>query len=149
MSQIFDALTVAHHPAADRLKSLSPAQEEPTDGSFDVLQRPVVPADVDLFERSKNRAAQLPGKVSLSHKKVRNYLILAFFVVGRVLLGTNHAFRPQGTAFASSQSIYGVAFEGTVHPASEVRITAELTGTVSNILVNVGDAVQKGQQLLR
>ncbi|HYY72990.1 MAG TPA: HlyD family efflux transporter periplasmic adaptor subunit, partial [Candidatus Bathyarchaeia archaeon] len=70
-------------------------------------------------------------------------------VTGLVLLGTNHAFRPQGSAFASSQSVYGVAFEGTVHPASEVRITAQATGTVSNISVKVGDMVQKGQQLLR
>ncbi len=149
MSQIFDALTVAHDQAVDRLKSLSPAQGEPTDGSSDVLQRPVVPADVDLFGRLKNRAAQLPGKVTFSHKKIRNYLILAFFVAGLVLLGTNQAFRPHGTAFANSQSIDGVAFEGTVRPASEIRITAEVTGTVSNILVKVGDTVQKGQQLLR
>jgi len=149
VSQIFDALTVAHDPASDRLNSLSPAQAEPADGSSDVLQRPVVPEDVDLFGRLKNRAAQLPGNVTLSHKKIRKYLILAFFVAGLVLLGTNHAFRPHGTAFANSQSIYGVAFEGTVRPVSEIRITAELTGTVSNILVKVGDTVQKAQQLVR
>jgi len=146
VSQIFDALTVAHDHVVDRLKVLSPALGEPTDGSVDVLQRP---ADADLRGRLTNRAAQLPGKVTLSHKKIRKYLILAFFVAGLVLLGTNHAFRPHGNAFANSQSIYGVAFEGTARPASEIRITAELSGTVSNILVKVGDTVQKGQQLLR
>jgi multidrug resistance efflux pump len=84
----------------------------------------------------------------LSHKKIRNYLILAFFATGLVLLGTNHAFHPLGSAFADSQSAYGVAFEGTVRPASEIRITAESNGTVSDIWVKVGDTVQKDQQLL-
>src|SRR5207245_4542621 len=37
----------------------------------------------------------------------------------------------------------------TVHTANEIRITAELHGTVSNILVKVGDNVQKEQELLR
>jgi multidrug resistance efflux pump len=42
-----------------------------------------------------------------------------------------------------------VAFEGTIHPAVEIRITSELTGTVSGIAVKVGDGVQKGEALLR
>jgi multidrug resistance efflux pump len=149
VSQIFDAMIIAHDQAVDRLKPVPPAQGEPTDGFSDVLQRPVVPTDADLFGRLKNHTAQLPGRVALSHQKIRNYLILAFFVAGLVLVGTNHAFRPPGAAFANRQSVYGVAFEGTVRPASEIRITAELTGTVSNISVKVGDSVQKGQQLLR
>ena len=49
---------------------------------------------------------------------------------------------------AKGQPIYGVAFEGTVHPASEFGITADLSGTVSSISVKVGDTVQKGQPLL-
>jgi multidrug resistance efflux pump len=145
---MFDALAVELDQAVERPKSLPPAHGELEDGSSDVLQRPVVPTDVDVFGGLQH-PAQLPGKVGLSHKKIRYYLMLAFLVTGLVLLGTNHAFRPQGSAFASSQSVYGVAFEGTVHPASEVRITAQATGTVSNISVKVGDMVQKGQQLLR
>ena len=145
MSKISDALTVARE---ERLKSLPPVDREPGDGSSDVLQRPVVPTDVDRFGGLEPNA-QLPGKVALSHKKIRNYLMLALFAAGLVLLGTNHAFHLHGSAFANSQSVYGVAFEGTVRPASEIRITAESTGTVSNISVKVGDRVQKDQQLLR
>ncbi|PYS56374.1 MAG: hypothetical protein DMF76_25110, partial [Acidobacteria bacterium] len=148
MSRIFEALSVAQDPGVDKLESLSPARGEPTDGSSELLPTVVVPSNADLFDRLKNHTARLPDAINLSHKKIRNYLILAFFVTGLVLLGTNHAFHPHGSAFANSQSIYGVAFEGTVRPASEIRITAESTGTVSNIWVKVGDTVQKGQQLL-
>jgi HlyD family secretion protein len=69
-------------------------------------------------------------------------------VTGLVLLGVNHAFLPHGSAFANNQSIYGVVFEGAVRPSSEIEITAESTGTVSDISVKVGDTVQQGQQLL-
>ena len=148
MSQIFEALSVARHRGVDKLKLLSPAWEEPAEGSPELLPTIVVPSNADLLDRLENQAAQLPGKTNLSHKEIRNYLILAFFVTGLVLLGTSHAWHPHGSAFADSQSIYGVTFEGTVRPASEIRITAESTGTVSNISVKVGDTVEKGQQLL-
>ncbi len=148
MSQIFEALSVARHRGVDKLKLLSPAWEEPAEGSSELLPTIVVPSNADLLDRLENHAAQLPGKTNLSHKEIRNYLILAFFVTGLVLLGTSHAWHPHGSAFADSQSIYGVTFEGTVRPASEIRITAESTGTVSNISVKVGDTVEKGQQLL-
>ena len=148
MSQIFEALSVARHRGVDKLKLLSPAWEEPAEGSSELLPTIVVPSNADLLDRLENQAAQLPGKTNLSHKEIRNYLILAFFVTGLVLLGTSHAWHPHGSAFADSQSIYGVTFEGTVRPASEIRITAESTGTVSNISVKVGDTVEKGQQLL-
>ena len=62
--------------------------------------------------------------------------------------GTNYAFNANGVV-VKGQPIYGVAFEGTVHPASEFSITADLGGTVSGITVKVGDTVQKGQPLLR
>ena len=145
MSKIFDALTIVRE---ERLKSLPPVDREPGRGSSDVLQRSVVPTDVDLFG-GLEPTTRLPGKVALSHKKIRNYLMLALFAAGLVLLGTNYAFHPHGNVFANSQSVYGVAFEGTVRPASEIRITAESTGTVSNISVKVGDRVQTDQQLLR
>ena len=147
MSQIFEALTVAHDQAGERLKSLSPEQREPTEGPSAVFQEPVVLTDGDLLARIKKHNA-LPGKVALSHKKIRNYLILAFIVGGLVLVGTNQAFDPHGTAFSKGRSIYGVAFESIVRPASEIRISAQSTGTVSNISVEVGDPVQQGQQLL-
>src|SRR5207248_5356659 len=96
----------------------------------------------DVLWRWEGHTAQLPDTFKWSHKKIRNYLILAFFATGLVLLGTNYAFHTHGSAFANSQSVYGVAFEGAVHPASEVRITAESTGMVSDISVQVGDTVQ-------
>ncbi len=148
MSQIFEALIVAHDPGVDKLKSLSATQGEPTDGSSELLPMVVVPSNADLSGRPKNSIVQPPRQVNLSHQKIRIYLILAFFVTALVLLGTNQAFHPHGSAFADGQSIYGVAFEGTVRPASEIRIAAESNGTVSNISVKVGDTVQKGQQLL-
>jgi len=150
VSQIFEALTVAHDSGVDKLRSLSHTGEESTDSSSELLPMVVVPSNADMFGMLKNHTAQLPGKVNWSHKhrRIRNYLILALFVTGLVLLGTNHAFRPRGGPFADSQSIYGATFEGTVHPASEIRITAESTGTVSNISVKVGDMVRKDQQLL-
>jgi len=148
VSQIFEALIVAHDPGVDKLKSLSATREEPTDGSSELLPMVVVPSNADLSGRPKNSIVQPPRQVNLSHQKIRIYLILAFFVTALVLLGTNQAFHPHGSAFADGQSIYGVAFEGTVRPASEIRIAAESNGTVSNISVKVGDTVQKGQQLL-
>ncbi len=148
VSQIFEALTVARHRGVEKLKSLSPAGGERADRSSERVPTVVVPSNVDALGRLKNDAAQLPSKVNLSHKKIRNYLIVAFFVTGVVLVGTTQAFHPYGRAFAHSQSIYGVTFEGTAHPASEIRITAESTGTVARISVKVGDTVQKGQQLL-
>ena len=118
--------------------------------SPDYWQSSARPLEADVFARVRDFAGQLPGKVTLSHKKIRNYLILVFCAVGLVLLGTDYAFRPNdGRAFASSARLYGVAFEGTIHPAVEIRITSELTGTVSAISVKVGDPVQKGEPLLR
>ena len=145
MSRIFDALSAVHDPALHEVQPLS----EPTDISSEVVPKVVVPSEPEVFGRRKGHIAQLPDRFNWTHKKIRNYLVLAFFATGLVLLGTNQAFHPYGRAFANSWSVYGVAFEGAVRPASEVRITAESTGTVSDILVQVGDTVQKGQQLLR
>jgi len=149
LSAIFDTLVVGQDRGVDKLKTLPPTHVEPTDGSHDVWRRPIAPTDVDGFGRLKSRIAQLPGKVTLSHKKFRYYLILTFFAVALVLVGTNHALHAHGNAFAISQPIDGVAFEGTVRPANEIRITSEITGTVSNISVKVGDSVQKGREVLR
>jgi multidrug resistance efflux pump len=148
VSQIFEALTVARHRGVDKLKSLSPAWGDRADRSSELLPTAVVPSDAGLLGRLKDHTAQLPGDVNLSHNKIRSYLLLACFVTGLVLLGTSHTFHAHGSTFANSQSTYGVTFEGTVHPASEIRISAASNGTVSNISVKVGDTVQKGQPLL-
>lgn len=149
MSRIFDALTTVRDAEADKVNSLLPLRGEPTDGSSKVALKVVVPSDPDVFGRLNGSTAQLPDRFNWTNKKIRNYLILAFFATALVLLGTSHAFHPHGSAFANGQSVYGVAFEGAVRPASEVRITAESTATVSDISVQLGDTVQKGQQLLR
>jgi multidrug resistance efflux pump len=144
VSRIFDALTAVRDSAVDKVNSFSHGRGQPSDSTSDLLP-PLVSSNVDVYVENQ----QLPGKTTWSHKKIRTYLILIFLVTGLVLLGTNHAFHPHGSAFADSQSIYGVEFEGTVRPASEIRITAESTGTVSNISVKVGDTVKEGQELLR
>ncbi len=149
MSRIFDALTAANDFEVDKVKYLSPGHAEGIDSSSEVVPKVLVPSLPDVLGGLEGQTAQLPDRFNWSHKKIRNYLILAFSATGLVLLGTNYAFYPHGSAFADTRLVYGVAFEGAVHPASEVRITAELTGTVSDISVQVGDTVQKGQQLLR
>jgi len=146
MSQIFDALIMAQDKNVERLKPLSFTQGLEAD---DHWQLPALPPEEGLFARVKELAGQLPGNVALSHKKIRNYLILFFCAVGLVLLGTEYAFRPNGGALSASPLLYGVAFEGTIQPAAEVRITSDLTGTISAISVKVGDTVQAGQPLLR
>ena len=149
MSRIFDALTIAQDQAVERLTSFAAAQDEPADGSSSSWQKTAVPRDDVRFRSMKNHPAELPGRISLSHRMVRNYLLLAFFALGLVFAGTNYAFRQNGSAWANSNPLYGVAFEGTIRPASEIRITAGSIGTVSEISVKVGDTVQKGQPLLR
>jgi len=148
VSDIFDALVRAEDETAERLKFLLSRQELESDPT-DYWQSTARPMEADRFARVKDFTGQLRGNVILSHKKIRNYLILVFCAVGLVLLGTDYAFHLNGGGFPSSSQLYGVAFEGTIHPAVEIRITSELTGTVSAISAKVGDPVQKGQPLLR
>ncbi len=121
MSEIFEALTIAHDRAVEEL----------------VERR--VENDETIVRNAK--------PVAFTHRTIRNCLILGFFAVGLALLATNYAFEGNGV-LAKSQPIYGVTFEATVHPASEFAITADLGGTVSGLSVKVGDTVQKGQPLL-
>jgi multidrug resistance efflux pump len=146
VSDIFDALIRAQDETAKRLKPLLSRQELEPD-TTDYWQSTPSPVEADPFARVKD--LELPDKVTLSHKKIRKYLILVFCVVGMVLLGTDYAFHLNGGGFPGSSQLYGVAFEGTIHPAVEIRITSEVTGTVSAISVKVGDRVQKGQPLLQ
>src|ERR1700732_1441758 len=117
MSRIFDALTIAQDQAVERLTSLASTQDETTDGSASSWQRTALPSDDVRFRSMKNHPAELPGRIGLSYSKVRNYLLLAFFALGLVLVGTNYAFRQNGSAWAHNKQLYGVAFEGTIHPA--------------------------------
>ena len=159
MNRLFDILDPGQGQTVDdmaaeerspkRLKAMPPTDMEPTDASEDIWQKPGISNSVDRSSRLGNFRVYLPGSIALSHNKVRSYLLLTFLAVGLVLVGTNHALRPHGDGFTDDRSIYGVAFEGTIHPASEVRITAALPGTVSEISVKVGDSVQPGQELLR
>lgn len=127
MSEIFEALTIAHDRSVKRL----------------------VEQQVDKSEAEEPKApASAPPPFALSHGRVRIYLVLAFFAMGLVLLATNYGFNAKGQ-LGKGQPIDGVAFEATVRPASEFGITADLTGTVSAINVKVGDAVKQGQPLLR
>ncbi|MBZ5630215.1 MAG: efflux RND transporter periplasmic adaptor subunit [Acidobacteriia bacterium] len=141
MSEIFDALTIADDEVLQRFASLpSLAGEEVR---VDGLWRD------DNLERLTNPARLLPGKVPPSHKTIRTYLLVAFLATILVLLAGDYAFRGNQGVLARSAPVAGVAFEATVRPASEVRITAQSLGTVSGLLVKVGDQVKKGQPLLR
>jgi HlyD family secretion protein len=149
VSEIFDALIRAQDKTAEQLKPLSFRSEIESDPGKG-WERAAQPVEEDLLVRVKDFAGRLPGEVKLSHRKIRSYLILAFCAVALVLLGTDYAFRANASkAFGSSWQIYGVAFEGTIHPAVEIRIASELAGTVSGISVKVGDTVRAGQPLLR
>ena len=149
MSQIFEALTVARDQAVERIRSLPATREEVAQISSGAWQGRDLPANLSVNGSNQSAELLLRGKLASSNRKIRNYLLLAFFGIGLVLLGTNYAFRSDGGVFPGGQQIYGVAFEGTVHPANEIRITSSLAGTVSTLFVKVGDRVKKGEQLLR
>ena len=147
MSRIYDALTMAEDQVLEKFGTKSPRSGEPTDSSSDP-QRVTLPTDGAFFWRAKEQA-ELPGKVGLSPRKMRNILLLAFLSLGGILLGTNYALRPTVGSLVSSTDVYGVAFEGTLHPANEIRVTSQSLGTVAEIYVKVGDPVRVGQQIMR
>jgi multidrug resistance efflux pump len=138
MSRIFDALTIAQDEAMERLGSAlsAPGEESPS-------------VEVDFFRQVRHRRPELPGQVSLPMHKLRGYLLLGFLAIGLVVVGTTYASRTGGIGLARGKTPYGVVFESTIRPASEVRITADGVGTVAEILVKVGDKVDQGQALLR
>ena len=147
MSRIYDALTMAEDQVVERFGSGSVRTGEPMGSSSDP-QQVNVPEDGAFFWRANERPAELPGKVSLSPRKMRNILLLAFLSLGGILLGTNYALRPN-IAVLNGTDVFGVAFEGTLHPANEIRVTSQSLGTVSEIYVKVGDPVRVGQQIMR
>jgi multidrug resistance efflux pump len=89
------------------------------------------------------------GTVGKSPHGIRKYLLVGFAALAVAALGVGHALRAAHSGFGNGTQPYGAAFEGTIRPASEIRITAESLDTVSKIYVKVGDTVQKGQPLLR
>lgn len=144
MSQLYEALTAANDDVVERLELLSSAKEVEAQFDDDIKWQRM---DDPLLPRLKTYARRLPGKIS--HNQIRTYLILIFIAIGIVAIGTEYAFRPGGDIGFNGAGLYGVAFEGTIHPASEIRITSSLGGTVSGIFVKAGDLVKPGQVLLR
>ena len=147
MSRIYDALTMAEDQVIEKFGTRSIRSEEPTSSSSDP-QRVTVPEDGAFFWQSSGDRRELTGKVSLSPRKMRNILLLAFLSLGGILLGTNYALRPNIAALGGTD-VFGVSFEGTLHPANEIRVTSETLGTVAQIYVKVGDPVRVGQQIMR
>jgi multidrug resistance efflux pump len=145
VSRIYDALTIADEQVVERFKAPI-AHEGRKNRSPEGVTLPI---DISSFWTQREPGKELAGRVALSRKAVRNYLLLAFLTVGGILVGTNYAFRPNTVGWAATQNIHAVAFEGTLRPAKEIRITTPVVATVSEIYVKVGDPVRVGQQLIR
>ncbi len=147
MSRIYDALTIAEDQVVERIQ-VRPTFKEPNH-DFSGPRGIHLPADISSPWEERAARPELPGKVSLSPKKVRVYLLLAFLMLGGALTGTNYALRSKTGTWAKGADAYGISFEGTLRPASEIRVTSASLGTVSAIYVKVGDTVKSGQQLIR
>lgn len=147
MSRIYDALTIADEQVVERFKA--PVTYGVPKGRSSAAESVTLPIDMSSLWTQRETQNELPGKVGLSRKTVRNYLLLAFLTVGGILVGTNYALRPNTTGWAATQNIHAVAFEGTLRPAKEIRITTSAVATVSEVYVKVGDPVRVGQQLIR
>jgi multidrug resistance efflux pump len=148
LSRIFDALSDGDSNSnSDAPKAIVPFEvvdEKPVPRLAAV--RTAIPEEEKpaVFTRSPLSGTDLGGPPH----SARKYLILAFALLALAFLGTGYALRAGPGGLDSNRQAYGVAFEGTIRPSSEIRITAEAMGTVSKILVKVGDAVQKGQPLI-
>lgn len=143
MSELYDALIAAGDNTVRELES-PPRMSEPEPDDFASTKERAFPG----FDRMANYAGPLPRKMTVSHRKIRAYLLLAMLAVGLTVIGTQYASHPNEGVFTKGPGVNGVAFEGTIHPAVEIRITAAVSGTVSAILVKAGDTVQQGQALL-
>lgn len=81
-----------------------------------------------------------------SNRGMRRALFLvAIFVLSFV--GANYALIEHKST--APKQVAGVSFIGTCEPSAEIRISAESLGTVSEIDVQPGDRVERGQILLR
>jgi multidrug resistance efflux pump len=147
VSRMYDALSAAEGEVVKTLIPFAVTEEEqPADDSSSWLNAALVRTVVSGRERELSPVAL--GRVSQSSSNIRKYLLVGFGALAVVLLGASYALRAGPGGFENRQ-LYGVVFEGTIRPASEIRITAESLGTVSEIFARVGDTVQKGQPLLR
>jgi multidrug resistance efflux pump len=75
----------------------------------------------------------------------RALLLVAIFVISCV--AANYALL--GRSSSTPKQAAAVAFIGTCEPSSEIRVSAESLGTVSEIAVQPGDTVEQGQLLLK
>jgi multidrug resistance efflux pump len=141
VSNIFDALTIANRETDEDLISLLDPQQLAEKAIADPTQGP---DGLMWWGNPRRRLAELSVRLTPSFRILRICLLLGF--VGMALvLGGGHAFHSS----ALTKSPYGVTFESTIRPVSDIRITADAVGTVSEMFVKVGDVVEKGQRLLR
>jgi multidrug resistance efflux pump len=141
VSNIFDALTIANRETDEDLISLLDPQQLAEKAIADPTQGP---DGLMWWGNPRRRLAELSVRLNPSFRILRISLLLGF--VGMALvLGGGHAFHSS----ALTKSPYGVTFESTIRPVSDIRITADAVGTVSEMFVKVGDVVEKGQRLLR
>jgi multidrug resistance efflux pump len=146
LSRIFDALSDGDNDS-DARKAIVPfgvAEEKPP--AHITAVRTIVPNEEKTTVPPRS---PFIGELGGPTHNARKYMILAFALLALAFLGTGYALRAGPGGLDNGKQAYGVAFEGTIRPSSEIRITAESLGTVSKILVKVGDAVQKGQPLIR
>ncbi len=135
MSHIFDALSIAQRETDEDLIALLDPQARAADQA---LARPSEKsAEIVWLDKPHPRLVARPARLI--------FLLLVFLSIALIALGGGHAFH----ANVHSKSPYGVTFEGTIRPVSDIRISADGLGTVCEIFVKVGDVVEKGQQLLR
>ena len=141
MSHIFDALTIANRESDEDLISLlGPhllAEESTASPGKDH-------EELAWLGNPRRRLAELSARLNPSFRILRICLLVGFVGIALVL-GGGHAFHSS----ALTKSPYGVAFQSTIRPVSDIRITADGVGTVSEMFVKVGDVVEKGQRLLR
>jgi multidrug resistance efflux pump len=150
VSRMFDALSSAEGDAGKTIIPFKVIEEEQRlDDSSRRPKTALVCTVVSGEEKEKDHSPPTFGAIGGPTNNSRKYLLLAFAALALVFLGAGYALRAGPGGFESGRQVYGVAFEGTIRPSSEIRITAESLGTVSEIFARVGDTVQKGQPLVR
>lgn len=144
MSRMYEALSAAGRKVEKtripyEIVEWAPPAGDPSSGLNIALSRTIISSE----------QGDSTGAVGKPSHSIRKYLMLGFAALALVILGVGHELRAVHSGLGSNPQPYGAAFEGTIRPASEIRITAESLGTVSKIFVKVGGTVQKGQPLLR
>lgn len=154
MSRMYEALSATERKVVKTkipyaiIKRELPSGDLPIEWNVAHSDPMVSSEPVDQRPARAEFAAEVEAAPKSPHN-LRTYLTLGFAAVALVALGVGHALRAGHSGRGSGPQPYGAAFEGTIRPASEIRITAESLGTISKIYVKVGDTVRKGQPLLR